>query len=118
MAAVLLNVRPLFRWIFKDVKLPSYLTKVTSWSWPRSYKSNSQNLGGIHRENHIELQFSDASALTNVPDPLTGETMKVFNGSQTLDNRSEGDLGLGRPVTETNSRTSSQDGPWHNSSLR
>jgi len=117
MAASLLTMRPLFRWMFSNVKLPSSLTKISNWTWTRSAKSTKVSFNGINKENHIELQYSDSSVLTKAPEAHVRSMDGGHDGFKKLDDGSDRDVELGQPFTKTSSGKS-QDDPWQTSVLR
>jgi len=117
MAASLLTMRPLFRWVFADVKLPTSLNKISNWSWTRSSKPSKMSFSGINKENHIELQYSDSSVLTKAPEAHVRPVDDRRDGFKKLDDGSDRDVEMGRPFTKV-SAGDSQDDPWQTSVLR
>ena len=109
-AAALLTMRPLFRWVFKDVKMPSYMLKLTSWKG-----SSKSTLGAIHKEERIELEYSNSGTPLQAPEPARIKSPSGRNGFQRLEEGSLEDGGSGSMGTVL---AISQEDPWLTTALR
>jgi hypothetical protein len=114
MAAALLTMRPLFRWAFKDVKVPSYMYRVTSGlSWTKKSTKNSKGSYGDHKQENIALDYSESTKNLTIG----GSTKASVDGSRKMD---EGrSVSRGRiEVTTTTTRISDEEDPWLTNALR
>ncbi|KAJ4302827.1 hypothetical protein N0V90_001718 [Kalmusia sp. IMI 367209] len=69
LAATLLQMNPLFAWMFKSVTFPKALIKFTSNLSKKSTK-NSSATTGISKETGIELKYSDSTKELTLPSPI------------------------------------------------
>lgn len=113
MAAALLTMRPLFRWMLKDVKFPSYILKITSWK--KSSNPSKSRSGVIRKDEQIELEYSNSSTLLQPPEPAK---MKSLGGRDGFRRLEEEDVEDGTSDTMGTVRTNSEQDPWLTTALR
>jgi hypothetical protein len=113
-AAALLTMRPLFRWAFQDIKMPSYMYRVTSvllWS-----KKSSENSKGSYRERkqeNIALEYLESTKNLT----LGGTTKVSVNDSGRLE-EGRSASGTGRSTVTSTTRVSDDGDPWLTNALR
>jgi hypothetical protein len=115
MAAALLTLRPLFRRMFEDVKFPSYMLKINSvklGSWRRSSKSTKPRSKIIHKEEHIEMEYSNTSMLLQEPEPVRTKKTNTRHECRKF----KGTLGDSPPHMKTVG--SDYEDPWLTTALR